>query len=328
MEPSPRILIVDDQPANVRLLERILEQDGHAEYRSVTDPLKAEAVFREYAPDLVLLDLMMTPLDGLGVMARLRPLVPPGDYLPILVLTADTSPDARRRALAAGAKAFLPKPLDNLDVLLRIRNLLQTRSLYHQLWRQNQGLEESVRQRTEALREQARLMDLARDAMIVRDLEDRVVYWNEGAERLYGWTSAEAMGRPTGELFARGADPAIEESMRTGLAQRGEWAGEVRRVRKDGREVMVLARRTVVVGDDGRPRAEFSIHTDVTDRKALEKQLLRAQRLESIGALAGGIAHDLNNMLTPILLGLGMLKGSVHDALSASLLEAMRTSAE
>lgn len=143
-----KILIVDDQPSNVLLLEGILQEEDYMAYRSITDSREALPVFLEYRPDLVLLDLQMPYLDGFEVMKQLRGYVMPEDFLPVLVLTANITPEAKRRALAEGATDFLTKPFDATEVLLRIRNLLQTRELHHQLQNQNQVLEEKVRQRT------------------------------------------------------------------------------------------------------------------------------------------------------------------------------------
>src|ERR1700704_4905309 len=102
---NAKVLIVDDQDANLRLLERILKQGGFSCYRSISDSRQAIAAYQEFQPDLVLLDLMMPHLDGLAVLEELRPLVK-DTYLPVLVLTADVTPEARRRALNAGAKDF------------------------------------------------------------------------------------------------------------------------------------------------------------------------------------------------------------------------------
>jgi DNA-binding NarL/FixJ family response regulator len=143
-----RILVVDDQLANVALLEDLLEQAGYANVRGTTDPRQALGEFRDFQPDVVLLDLMMPGLDGFGVMAQIRPIIPTGEFLPVLVLTAEISPDARRRALSEGATDFLAKPLDTVEVLLRLRNLLQTRALHLELQGQNALLEERVAART------------------------------------------------------------------------------------------------------------------------------------------------------------------------------------
>jgi two-component system NtrC family sensor kinase len=146
-----RILIADDQPANVHLLERVLNSAGDTHIASTTDPCQILPLFSEFRPDLLLLDLLMPQLDGFTVMQQLQPLVSEGPYFPILVLTADVTPETRRRALAAGARDFLTKPLDRTEVLLRIQNLLETRFLHQALQTQNDRLEEEVRERTERL---------------------------------------------------------------------------------------------------------------------------------------------------------------------------------
>ena len=148
-----RVLIVDDEPANIRLLERVIETFGGAAVKSTTDPRQALSLYFEFQPDIVLLDLHMPHLDGYAVIEQLKSAVPPEDYLPILVLTADATVDAKRRALAAGAKDLVTKPLDSFEVVLRINNLLENRFLHMELQKQNQGLEKLVSERTAQLEE-------------------------------------------------------------------------------------------------------------------------------------------------------------------------------
>jgi putative two-component system response regulator len=138
------ILLVDDQDSNIRLLERVLSNAGYASFVSTTDPLRAVDLYRQYRPDLVVLDLHMPQLDGLGVLEHLNPHVPQDSYVPVLMLTGDLSPSAKQRALSAGAKDFLGKPFDPLEAVLRIKNLLEARYLYLTLARQNDVLEERV----------------------------------------------------------------------------------------------------------------------------------------------------------------------------------------
>jgi PAS domain S-box-containing protein len=176
-----------------------------------------------------------------------------------------------------------------------------------------QGAIQDITERKEAesrLQEQAALLDKAQDAIIVRDLEHRVRYWNKSAERMYGWSAAEAAGRPVTELFYR-PPGTPEEFLRAvrHLLEAGEWTGEIEQRTRDGQVVTVEGRWTLLRDDTGTPTAVLAINTDVTHRKALERQLLRAQRLESIGTLAGGIAHDLNNVLTPIMMSIDLLRG-------------------
>ncbi len=167
---SAHILIVDDQEANVRLLERILEQAGFPNVKSTTDARLTIPLYAGFEPDLMLLDLHMPHLDGFQVMEELRPRTE-GTYFPILVLTADITPEAKQRALAGGAKDFLTKPVDAIEVVLRIRNLLETRVLHLQLQDQNQILEEKVLARTLEL-EQAQIEILERLALAAEFRDD------------------------------------------------------------------------------------------------------------------------------------------------------------
>lgn len=146
-----KILIIDDQETNILLLKAILTEHGYTNLVSTTDSRHALSLFFTQQPDLVLLDLQMPNLDGFAVLDQLAPSVPPDTYLPILILTAEVSSAAKRRALAAGAKDFLSKPFDVTEVMLRIRNLLDTRLLHLQLRQQNDDLEVRVRTRTQEL---------------------------------------------------------------------------------------------------------------------------------------------------------------------------------
>lgn len=147
-----RILIVEDEEANIRLLERLLKRNGSSvDLQSTMDPREVPALYTKFQPDLILLDLHMPHRDGFAVMDELKPLVPAGSYLPILVLTADVTPEARQRALAGGAEDFVTKPFDATEVLLRVKNMLRTRFLHLQLQNHNQILEEKVQERTREL---------------------------------------------------------------------------------------------------------------------------------------------------------------------------------
>ncbi|HEX3927377.1 MAG TPA: PAS domain S-box protein [Gemmatimonadales bacterium] len=175
------------------------------------------------------------------------------------------------------------------------------------------------------LREQVALIDAARDAIMVRRLDDTIVSWNGGAERIFGWTAAEAVGRNALELLHRDAEAFATANAR--LLETGHWSGELRKATKGGDEVIVDGSWTLLRHDDGTPKGVLVINTDVTDKRKLEAQFLRAQRMESIGTLAGGIAHDLNNMLAPILMSIELLRMSVTDQGAAELLATIEASA-
>jgi PleD family two-component response regulator len=136
---NSRILMVDDQPVTVMLMERILQQAGYTHFLSVTDPREVLEQFRSFDPDLLILDLMMPKVDGFALMTQLRGWIPEGTYFPILVITADVAKATRQKALSLGAKDFLTKPVDSVEATLRIYNLLETRWLHRRLQAQLQA---------------------------------------------------------------------------------------------------------------------------------------------------------------------------------------------
>jgi PleD family two-component response regulator len=126
---TAKILIIDDEMADIRMLEWALQKAQFPNFRSLTDPIRAQKEFEQFQPDLVLLDLNMPKLDGFAVLKQLRESAPAGEFLPVLMLTGENTAETRSRALAAGANDFLGKPIDYTEVMLRIKNLLQTRFL-------------------------------------------------------------------------------------------------------------------------------------------------------------------------------------------------------
>lgn len=176
----------------------------------------------------------------------------------------------------------------------------------------------------ERIRRQASLLDQAHDAIVVRDLEHRVSYWNRSAERLYGWSAEEALGRRVCDLIYN--DPTGFQEATRQVIEQGEWQGEMRQVTRQGEEVLVQARWTLLRGGEDEAPAILAINTDITEKKRLEERFLRAQRLESIGTLAGGTAHDLNNILSPIVMAVDLLKLAVHDERSTAMLAALESS--
>jgi len=182
-------------------------------------------------------------------------------------------------------------------------------------------------QAEEQTREQAAMLDLASDAILVHNLANEIVSWNLGAERLYGWTQNETIGRKVDELFVADAK-GYAENIQT-VIDKGEWNGELKQKGKDGREIFVNSRWNLIRDDLGQPKSVLVINTNTTDTRQLERQFLRAQRLESIGTLASGIAHDLNNILSPILMATGLLRRTLEsDPDAMRMLQIIENSAE
>jgi PAS domain S-box-containing protein len=160
----------------------------------------------------------------------------------------------------------------------------------------------TVQKRQEAsLRMQAEMLDYATDAILVRDLDNRVLYWNQAAAARYGWNSEDVIGRPVGEtLYAQCAPSDFQHAMQV-LMRHGDYSGRMVHSAADGRKFVVHVHWILVRREDGAPRAILSVVTDLSERIALEQRLLQIQKLESLGRLTGGLAHDFNNWLTVII---------------------------
>ena len=176
------------------------------------------------------------------------------------------------------------------------------------------GIDISERKLSEAkIREQAALLDITTDAICVCDLENQIQFWNKGAETLYGWQVQEAVGRNFGDILDNEAAQENHEALLS-VMTKGKWEGELTQITKTGKEILVASCWSLVRDAQGRPKSILIVDTDITEKKRLESQLFRTQRLESIGTLASGIAHDLNNILTPILAGAQLLPLKFPDA--------------
>jgi two-component system, cell cycle sensor histidine kinase and response regulator CckA len=176
------------------------------------------------------------------------------------------------------------------------------------------------------LKKQAELLDKAHDAITVRDLNNRIIYCNKGSERMYGWKSAEVVGKIANDVFFKEPYPQPREvEALKDVTDNGEWNGEMYHVAREGKHIIVDSRWTLLRDDEGNPESILVINTDITEKKDLMAQFHRAQRLESIGTLASGIAHDMNNILSPVLLSVDLFKTKLGDDESFKLLEILET---
>ncbi|MCC5643218.1 PAS domain S-box protein [Nostoc sp. CHAB 5824] len=178
--------------------------------------------------------------------------------------------------------------------------------------------------------EQAALLDIATDAILVRDFQSQILFWNKGAERMYGWLSPEVMGKHLQEiLYPAGTQQQLQVPLKS-VIESGSWQGELHKVTKSGKEILVESRWTLMRDPAGEPKSILTVDTDITENKQLQEQFFRTQRLESLGILAGGIAHDLNNILTPILAAAQLLQGTFlqDEERSGQLLALVETNAK
>lgn len=150
------------------------------------------------------------------------------------------------------------------------------------------------KQAEQKIREQGLLLDVSSDAILVRNIHNQILFWNQGAERLYGWKTEEIVGKNVLQLLYKDISPQLEDAYLR-VMNKGEWRGELHQLTREGKVIIVESRWILIRDDNGQPKSILSVNTEITQQKQLEAQLLRSQRLESIGTLAGGIVHDLNN---------------------------------
>jgi PAS domain S-box-containing protein len=325
MNHPPRILIVEDECLIAFDLSRRLPRLGYEVCDTVATGEDAVARAAALQPDLVLMDICLEgKMDGIEAANLIRQ----HQRVPVVYLTANSDEKTLLRAKASHPATYLLKPFKERELQIGIDMALHNHRLRQELEEAREHLEQRVAERTDELarvndalraeaevrkrmeaqaREQADFLCKARDAIYVRDLDGVISYWNCSAARLYGVPPDEAIGQPAAALLgeAGGVDAAAAEHA---TREAGEWTGELSQRCRDGRELVVESRWTLMRGDDGEPRTILVVNTDITERKQIGEQFLRAQRLESVGALASGIAHDLNNVFAPILMAAELLR--------------------
>lgn len=171
---------------------------------------------------------------------------------------------------------------------------------------------------------QAALLDIARDAIVVRGLDGIVSFWNSAAAELYEWPPEEAVGMSIFDLLYSDDSAPYEAALAVALSE-GYWAGELEQFTRSGRRLTVDCRWSVVYHDDGNPESILAVNTDITDRKREEERSVRTMRMESLGNLAGGIAHDLNNILTPMLMSVQLLAEDETDSVNLEILRLLES---
>ncbi len=243
--------------------------------------------------DVALVDYRLGPSNGLEL---LREATDRDARIPMILLTGQGDLEVDLSAMEAGASDYLSKGEIDAPTLERSVRYARER-----------------KEAEERIRKQAALLDKARDAIIAYDMDGRVVYWNKSAERITGWSAKEMRGQHARERLYTDEQRAKLDDCWERLQSEGEWKGELHQQTKDGDEIIIESRWTLVREADGTPESVLVINTDITERKQLEQQFLRSQRMESIGRLVSGIAHDLGNLLVPISLGVKVLQRRFGD---------------
>ncbi len=335
------ILIVEDESLIALDLSRRLPKLGYEVCGMVATGEEAVAKATELKPDLVLMDICLRGrMDGIDAGGTIRE----RHNIPVVYLTANSDEMTLKRAKLSRPSSYLLKPFKERELQIAIDMALLNHGLQVELQAARDNLEHRVAERTAELgrandalrieidirkrteaqaREQADLLAEARDAIYVRDLQGVISYWNRSAERLYGVPERDAIGRRESDLLGEeneaGAGPAEQDTLRD-----GEWTGELRHRTRMGRELTVESRWTLVRDEAGTPKTILVVNTDITERKKNAEQAMRTQRLESVGALASGIAHDLNNVFAPILMATELM-ADAPDADRERIIDMVRT---
>jgi hypothetical protein len=310
MKESPfRVLLVDDDEDDYILTRDWFRefQVANCELEWVNNYQAAMEAIVHIQYDIYLVDYRLGARNGLDL---LREAIANGCSSPIILLTGKGDREIDIEAMKAGAADYLEKS--------QLTAPLLERSIRYAVER---------KRAEQKIREHAALLDVATDAIFVRDLKNKILFWNKAAEDLYGWTATEAIGKKTLELWKEKDISQFQEALKT-LLQNGSWEGELHQKTKFGKEIIVESRWTLVQEFNKKVQSILVVNTDITQKKELEAQFFRAQRLESIGTLASGIAHDLNNILAPILMTAQLLESQLHDERSKRLLPILISNAK
>jgi two-component system cell cycle sensor histidine kinase/response regulator CckA len=300
-ERPARVLIVDDEDSDRRLLEVLLAGQGFVIVTAASGP-EALSIVAQSPPDLILLDVLMPDMDGYQVAEAIksdRSLVP----IPIVMITELDRRDDMMRGLAAGVEDFLTKPVHRVELSMRVRNLLRLKAYGDQHVRYSQQLERAVGTRTAELAASEKryraLFENAKDAIAVMTPDGVVREMNQRWADIVGVRREELTGRHVRDFAPRGEEAKNSESYQRMIVSQAAVSPPVKIATADGSNLLMeFSQATIdVAGED----LVFSIGRDVTEKQRLEEQLRQSQKLEVIGQLAGGVAHDFNNILTAIL---------------------------
>jgi PAS domain S-box-containing protein len=304
-----KVLLIDDDEDDY-----VLTCDWFREFQVMNCQLEwvenyqlgREAIAR-YQHDIYLIDYRLGAGNGLEL---LQEAINKGCKCPLILLTGHGDLKIDIEAMKAGAVDYLDKS--------QLTPALLEHSLRYAIERKH--TEQKIRQ-------QAALLDIANDAIFVSDLNENIIFWNKAAESLYGWNHKEALTKKISHLFPENQLPQLSTALQI-LLKNSSWQGEINQITKSHQEIIVESRWTLAPEFGENPQSILVVNTDITQKKQIEQQFLRAQRLESIGTLASGIAHDLNNVLSPILMTAQILETKIQDESSRRLIPILISNAK
>jgi len=328
---NAKVLIVDDQPVNVQLLEYLLQTSGYVNVSSTTDPRVVAPWHEEHRYDLIILDLHMPGMSGFDVMEALKPLEP--EYLPVLVVTAQ--PDQKLPALDAGARDFVSKPFDPVEVLTRINNMLEVRLLHQQARDYNEVLEQTVRARTADLQRFRSAMDATADAIFLIDTNTlSLVDVNEGACRMLGHPRAQLLALEPARLGLGGRDALSAQAERAGQAlqapHRAPELMEIELLRSDGAAVPVEVYWLLQSEGESAHRTLICVARDITERRLAEERLRHMAHYDRLTGLPNRtlffqtlgesieLAQDKEWRIVVLFIGLDRFR-KVNDSMGAAM---------
>lgn len=314
MTTQINVLLLEDRLTDAHLIGHLLKSAGfNPKILRVETKEPYETALSHSGFDVIIADYSLPSFDGISA---LRLAADRRCVTPFIFFTGTMGEEAAVEALQNGAA----------DYVLKQRPQRLGAAVQRALKDKQQKAEH--REAEAHIRTLIQLLDMASDAVIMRDMSDTILFWNQGAARIYGFSCEEALGRDVKQLiYSADALPAFYEAKRRTEAD-GQWVGELKQQSKGGSNIISSSRWTLMRSDSGLPERILVINSDITDKRKLEEQFLRAQRLESIGILASGLAHDLNNVLAPIMMGAEVIRQSDLPPDTVEIVETIAKSAQ
>ena len=312
---AARVLIVDDERVNRELLEVMLTPEGYVLLTAASGE-EAIAATLQHQPDLILLDVMMPGMDGYQVVHKLKS-DPATTNIPIILVTALNHRKARMLGLNAGAEEFLSKPVDRAELQVRVRNLLRLKAYSDHHRKHGLMLEGQVSSRTAELVESEKryrqIVESTTDGILKVDVAATIIFLNRRLAKMLGYEVDELLGKSALSLLPTGQ---VDGIAKPALKRRSEGVTETYDLtfrRKDGAELSVSIASTPILDEHGNFAGALSSIRDVTEQKKLLAQLTVSDRMASIGILAAGVAHEINNPLACVMANLELAEQEVLE---------------